>query len=213
MHITMPANLYLENIRHVRGDRAADIEGSKLIDSIDSYYRKLLAIPKGPARARHAHELIGEAIDFGLKYEMTEQVTCTKGCSECCRMYVVTVPSEAELIMTYIRENNTPVKWDRADVQSGAEEEDYYTQKMKENNKCMFLSDEGVCNIYTVRPAACRLHFVVSPKEMCAMDGPNRVLKAFLCTAEAIQIALLNLEMFGRTALPSAMIELKRKGY
>ena len=49
----------------------------------------------------------------------------------------------------------------------------YFTKKVS----CVFLKDRE-CGIYDIRPAACRLHYVTTPREQCSPDAPKVQVQA-----------------------------------
>lgn len=211
MYVNMQTNQYLLNIANERGIHAAQEEGSRVLSMIKEHTRSIAMIPEGADRAEFCQAQI-DALLKGMKPSIRKRITCRPGCHECCRMYVMTLPSEGVLIKKYIEEQGLTPNWERASLQQGLDEDGYYTDNLKENNRCMFLDDSNRCMIYSVRPSSCRLHYVVSPKSLCSMSQPEKVQKTFTVDAEAFHIAWSNLER-GREnkSLPETMLSLRRK--
>ena len=72
------------------------------------------------------------------------QMQCAKGCASCCRLETV-APLEAVVIAAYLR--NFPL------TQAPASDES--------SPACVFLTADGMCAIYPVRPLICRTHGMV----------------------------------------------------
>lgn len=96
--------------------------------------------------------------------------SCKKGCSYCCHIPIKTIQDEVSVIAEYCKDNNISIDKERLREQSKLAQEEYIFSPFK---KCVFLSDAGECNIYPVRPSACRNYFVFGdPKKNCDTDGP-----------------------------------------
>lgn len=210
IQVTSQAKAYLQNIGERLGNMAMNEAAGSMLRTIDGF-KMFLEVFNGKERIKEARNLVDMTVKRELKDKVNRKITCKRGCSECCRMYVCTVESEAEDLYDYIKENSIAVAWDRAKKQRGLGEDGYYTNKLGEVNKCMFLSDEGTCKVYPLRPLACRLQFVVSPKSSCSMVNPENVLKVFLPDSEAIIMAVLNLESDSRGSLADHMLSVKEK--
>jgi Fe-S-cluster containining protein len=209
MYVNMQTNQYLLNIANEYGAHAAQEEGTRIMMLIKDYTTFIASVPQGPDRADLCHAQI-DALLLGMRPSIRKRITCRIGCYECCRMYVMTLPSEGALLKRFMVENNIEPSWDRARLQQGLDEDGYYTDKLQDNNKCMFLDERGRCMVYSVRPTACRLHSVVSPKSLCSMSQPERVQKTYTVDAEAFHIAWSNIER-GREnkSLPETMLSLR----
>ncbi len=124
------------------------------------------------------------------------RVSCTRGCSACCKQIVVAELSEAE----YILERN-PAAVTRAaaklleqariaaqlpgdlDGEEGtAAAADAYWQL---DMPCAFLED-GLCSIYEDRPIPCRTHFVLSDPALCGMPERTAVVIADFGSRETV---------------------------
>ena len=69
---------------------------------------------------------------------------CKQGCTQCCETGLTTLPIEAQNIEEYLQSNPSLIEELRNHIVLP--------------NKCDFLSNEGNCYIYSVRPFICRSH-------------------------------------------------------
>ncbi len=127
--------------------------------------------------------------DLKTIYELTDKAlepflrnsSCEKGCNACCYLIVDSAAIEAEMVRRYMekhladderrrvlkkikeakRHNPDPVGTD--EEFSDAVVEKHFAMKMP----CPFLSREGLCTIYEVRPINCRKHIVFSDPSQC----------------------------------------------
>ncbi len=145
------------------------------------------------------------------------RVSCTKGCSACCKQIVVAEISEAE----YILERNpaavaraTPRLLEQARIAAqlpgdlGTEEgtaraADAYWQM---DMPCAFLED-GLCSIYDDRPIPCRTHFVLSDPALCGAPERTAVVIADFGTRERAPEQLFSVV----GPLPMLMVEALRR--
>lgn len=134
-------------------------------------------------------------------------VTCSKGCSACCRIQPVPVtPAEAYALLLLVeslpepRQSEVRARFadrvsrldhaalgdsslDPADTQRARAE---MTAYLALGLSCPFLDDD-CCSIYESRPFACREYLVTSPKELCAdpLSGAIRRVPLVLVPAAA----------------------------
>lgn len=100
--------------------------------------------------------------------------TCKKGCDSCCYLFTSMGIPEGLLIAEHLLQSG---EWEKilpalkqAAIDSsfeGVTKTSYFKKKLP----CVFLKD-GLCSIYDIRPACCRLHVVISPPENCSPDAP-----------------------------------------
>lgn len=95
------------------------------------------------------YEAIDEEWQHTADKEAKDRVVCKKGCSFCCHIPVRVMEMEAKVIHWYCKENGIPIDYNR------------------QGSACMFLSGEGSCSIYPVRPLVCRKYFVASDPKFC----------------------------------------------
>lgn len=162
--------------------------------------------PMGRERARLVHAQIDQAIRETDQLAPREQnVSCRKACSYCCHTPVSIGASEGILIEDFARENK--IEWDaaRARRQSEAHDPQLYRQALSwEEAACVFLSDQGSCQIYAARPISCRKLSVVSEPKLCDPREINAPSYLMQFEAETIGAAFYNLE-FGPKAWPPSL--------
>lgn len=96
------------------------------------------------------------AIEFAAMFkDQTKPNACGEGCSYCCHQRVSTTGVELVYIATWIRENESDEK--RRAILDGLRATVAQRAPSQDNPvRCPFLSKEGSCGIYEVRPLACR---------------------------------------------------------
>jgi Fe-S-cluster containining protein len=140
-----------------------------------------------------------------------ELVSCSKGCSACCRTQPVPItPPEAfalaRLVDALPEPRQTAVRSAFARVAAQLRAADLYDLYMQRDPAttrgtalaavrrymslalaCPFLVDEA-CSIYADRPFVCRQYLVTSPPDLCAapLDNPVRPVRAPAAFASAI---------------------------
>ena len=115
------------------------------------------------------------------------RITCSRGCSACCRHFVSSVePYElialdarlkaradyADLVLAshsravlYANLTNEELARGATDEEAGDRALYRYFQRGK---PCPFLAADGACGVYDVRPMACRMFYAESPPRYCA---------------------------------------------
>jgi Fe-S-cluster containining protein len=127
----------------------------------------LARIPKGADRALRSFQLMDNA-----KTPLAEnaaQISCSRGCSACCRMFPKQITSdEADLLLESI-EDGLPI--DYLELQEQAESLENLALDLRtaaSHTSCIFLDAAGKsCRVYSVRPGTCRKYHVSSPAENC----------------------------------------------
>jgi Fe-S-cluster containining protein len=208
--VPMTVAQWLVGIRVNLGEEAYDKTAHDFMRSVDHYKMQLRRAPDAFSRVIMAHDGLDDICqEFIKNQKLDKKITCRRGCAECCRMFVAATPGEVRLILRGVKARNIPIDWDLVQKQAGKTEEDFYTDKMGEDNKCVFLDAKGSCSIYKMRPSSCRMHFVVSAKELCNMVVQNKVKKVFCPEAEALTYALMSVENCGNTNLADMLIKLR----
>jgi Fe-S-cluster containining protein len=117
-----------------------------------------------------ANEARGFADELG-------DVTCRRGCTNCCHQKVISTPSEGLSIYLYIRDEG---RWSEALEARLAEEDAHATRTshsdwFKEKRPCPFLKNDS-CSIYPVRPVGCITTFSTGDPNYCGRsDIESRV--------------------------------------
>ena len=156
-------------------------------------------------------ELKAESSDFYDKNKL--KVSCTKGCSHCCKILVNITEDEGKLIKKYVEDRGIKPAWGRAFAQLTAEEISDWGKLPHSKRACMFLDSKGTCKIYEVRPGPCRLMEVVSNPNRCNSikypSGRTKNVASF--DAELLYSAIIN--MSKTDTIPRIMTRLfKPKG-
>lgn len=103
--------------------------------------------------------------NISLLTSKVPSVSCKAGCSHCCYQSIHISDEEADLIIDYLNLMSVEIDKKRLEKQSAWGKEDYYDNKNEA--ACVFLSPEGKCNIYPVRPSVCRTYLVSSDPAYC----------------------------------------------
>jgi len=159
-------------------------------------YRK----PKGEARAHEAMVAMDAITEDAMRARVEakgEPISCKKGCSACCYQKVQIGDSEARAIVEFMIAERVPFSHSIMQAQAAHDKltDAQYWQLPKEERRCPFLSEDGACNVYAVRPLACRKYLVLSEPELCATEsGKAKVKVAINANAEVLASAMLDLE-------------------
>jgi Fe-S-cluster containining protein len=131
-----------------------------------------------------------------------ETITCSRGCTHCCHLFVGASIQEAEAIVYYLYKNEDKLEWFLYTYpgwrERVKESGDLFRKQPQENKRpdvnsnnpnrnkkvgdlasyarlhipCPFLQDNN-CSIYEVRPFVCAGLTVTSPPEWCAPKHPR----------------------------------------
>lgn len=102
--------------------------------------------------------------------ELQEKMSCRRGCSFCCHQTIFISPLEAKII----KDHGVKPEKIRLRRQKG---KDVNTIKWKDR-ACPFLSREGECKIYAVRPLVCRTHNSIEDPKYCHQGNyPGRSIQ------------------------------------
>lgn len=149
---------------------------------------------------QHAYPIIDIMVKEAIEdvHAEGEQISCGKGCDHCCHLLVEISWEEAkemaywlhqqpeaehQQFLQRIQHNAAEAKElflqsrrdkqyvgrvfdDEAEISEATHDAYFYDKK----RPCPFLSTEGVCLAYEVRPSACRMHLVTSAPELCSVE-------------------------------------------
>jgi Fe-S-cluster containining protein len=127
--------------------------------------------------------------DLKTIYEMTDEAlkpfvrgsSCEKGCNACCYLIVDSAALEAEMVCRYVATHFSDedrsrvlkrIKQEKRHYPDPVSVDEEFPESLVEkhfslNIPCPFLSLEGLCTIYDVRPINCRKHLVFSDPSQC----------------------------------------------
>ena len=127
--------------------------------------------------------------DLRTIYELTDKAlepfvrgsSCEKGCNACCYLIVDSAAIEAEMVRRYMEEHFDEeerlhvlkkIKEAKRHYPDSVSMDGEFPDALVEkhfalNTPCPFLSSEGLCTIYEVRPINCRKHVVFSDPVQC----------------------------------------------
>jgi Fe-S-cluster containining protein len=107
--------------------------------------------------------------------------SCEKGCNACCYLIVDSTAIEADMVRRYMEEHfddeerrrvQKKIKEAKPNYPDPVGTDEEFPDALVEkhfalNLPCPFLSSEGLCKIYEVRPINCRKHVVFSDPSQC----------------------------------------------
>lgn len=155
----------------------------KIINSLFSYINTH-TLDNGRAKKLDINESILVVKELNKLFdsfiaEIALYAPCKKGCNTCCNQLVEVHPIEAEIIRRFVISEFSKEQIMQLNIKNNAElhlvptysklltndelKHDYY----QKNIPCTFLSDNGECLIYDVRPLACRKHIVFNHSSVC----------------------------------------------
>ena len=128
------------------------------------------------------HQAYDRYVAAVLKTE-ERRITCSSGCSACCRHFVTSVEA-FEILAIHLRIRNSPQysdllfachartsKFEQILQTEGkdAEAEDRALHRyFLRGVGCPFLGKDETCGIYDIRPMSCRMFFAESPARFCS---------------------------------------------
>lgn len=133
---------------------------------------KLTKISDPVKRAQYVHQKIDKEISAFMNTPgVKELVQCKKGCSACCHSQVAITEEEAELLIERI-EGGVEINIDALVKQASAGNSASEFFKLNyEERRCVFLNEQGLCNVYEDRPSVCRTNYVVSDPSQCEIKA------------------------------------------
>lgn len=160
--------------------------------------------------------VIHAATDKTLEAEKAQRpdtsgnITCRKGCSHCCRLFVGITPPEAEILVAMANYEHIPMDQAKLERQAAHCRENWHDQPA-EDQACVFLGMDGTCRVYENRPNACRKHFVVTEAEFCRVERNSEQKVRWWFSPEAEVIASASMTVFGVGGMAEQLLGVLRK--
>lgn len=133
-------------------------------------------------------------------------IRCRKTCSHCCHEAVDVGLHEARLLVAVARAAGVVVDRERLARQSRRSATDWHAQPVADR-RCVFLDDEGACQVYAARPASCRKLFVTSDPAECDATKPGDRAVERWHSWEAELMTAAALEVFGVDLMARALLQ------
>lgn len=120
--------------------------------------------------------------------ENKKNITCSKGCTACCYIDIDVSYNEAAILVDYCKQNKIDI-----DINYLQEQSNKGRKVFSSISKCIFLQD-NLCAVYSVRPVACRKHWVKTEPSLCdiSQNEIHSVGKYFNLNIEILASAVLN---------------------
>ncbi|MBC7465003.1 MAG: YkgJ family cysteine cluster protein [Bdellovibrio sp.] len=164
--------------------------------------RDLSQFSPGPERARRLQQLIELETDQHAHIKSS----CHKGCSACCHLEVEITTDEAALLSEAVDSGYIIDDFRLANLAMREKNDTKWKRGAINDNRCVFLSNEGACSVYDYRPSVCRKALVTSHPVECATELGN-VAPIYMPKAEIIISAALNLPENGFGSFAKMLFE------
>ena len=139
---------------------------------------KVVAMEKNDRRmGRRMLQVYEEIAPFVLDAVTKLKATCKLGCAHCCMLLnYISFPEAVAIAEFVIKEDRlrkqlpsitATLMTQLKDVSVSGNIQEARRSYFDRRNPCVFLSSEKACLIHPVRPASCRLHYVISDPELC----------------------------------------------
>lgn len=119
-------------------------------------------------RARFVHQLVDEYNEEVFDHPLVKKLSpCKQGCTACCHTQVSVTEDEAYLLATRVKAG-IEIDSDRLKIQMQARDSsELFYNLSYEQRQCVFLSDQGSCQVYEDRPSVCRTNAVLGDASQC----------------------------------------------
>ncbi|NPV92692.1 MAG: hypothetical protein HPY50_18140 [Firmicutes bacterium] len=191
---------------------AADRDAEKLKTLLDNlHYKREVGLKKGIQSLQEIYDHFS-----ALQSHFTSRASCQKGCSYCCGLHITTSRLEAEFARLYMQSVFDPAARESILGRIRNNREHYLSQEELESLQhdpaavdqkldaylakqitCPFLSGEGACTIYPVRPFNCRSLVVVSHPDDCRAHRGTHLKLYNINDYVLASIANLSRKVFG----------------
>ena len=171
-------------------DNAGSLETKEnIVSLINGYSEQLSKFSEQNkiATTREVYRVIDHFFEEAPQ-DMKKEIQCKAGCTACCYIEIDVTENESETILEYCRENKINADRDYLEKQAEIGRESFSAY-----SRCVFL-EENLCQVYPVRPVACRKHFVMSDPSLCdfSENRVNQVAKYFDINTEILASAFLH---------------------
>jgi uncharacterized protein len=175
---------------------------------MDRYTEQLRAVGNQDvtAVAREVHGAMDGVLERDRRKDAaSSNIRCRKGCDHCCRGPVEIWPHEAALLVAGAQEAGVEIDRSRLERQSRMTT-DTWRQQPAADRACVFLGEDGTCQVYEFRPNACRKLLVKTDPALCDAEKhpPDSVGRWFSWEAEILESAAL--EVFGVDLMPRLLL-------
>lgn len=193
----------------VYAGRLDQVQRRKVIEMVDHYADEMLKASDKVRDPIRIHQGLTMFIDKAVKEDLEAppkvEYTCTKGCHECCRQAVAITSVEAISLVDYAKRNSIQIDSERLKRQVKFDDSNWHTLP-KEDRDCPFLSKEGLCQVYEIRPLTCRKYYVVSDPDKCNMDKhPGGGVSAWM-SLEVETITTAAFTIYGSNHMPIMLL-------
>lgn len=148
----------------------------KVIDQLNYYHGMRNEMKIEPEKmAEVVHFMVDQAIIFDKARAPKDMppISCKRGCSACCSLFVEITHDEAALIKKDLVKSGLKIDREKLARQAMVDAKKWHDQS-KEDQKCVFLGVDGACQIYPVRPVSCRKYFSVDDPKRCEVTPENK---------------------------------------
>ena len=143
----------------------------------DSSFRKLikqmsrkLSKMRDPVKqAKYVHKKVNEELKSQFSDPLVrELVQCAKGCTGCCHTQVSVTEGEALILAEKIQQGDIRIDLEKLFRQAEAGESASQFYRLDYQSRgCVFLDEDGACQVYDDRPSVCRTNHVLSDPKDC----------------------------------------------
>ncbi len=139
---------------------------------IFEYFQIQIKDPELAARQFHVQMDNILAGQMEKKKDISEKIQCRVSCVECCKQPVTVSNDEADLLLKASALNEVNIDRARLKKQNSVGATGWYSLD-KQDRSCVFLGDDGACQVYEHRPLYCRKHLSMDLPEKCDKDSPD----------------------------------------
>lgn len=165
-------------------------------------YRKLAESHGSIVSIYNHHTELDQRIEKAKSRDplLAGEIKCKRGCFNCCSMQISISRDEAHLIKQYCREENIKIDIKKLRVQAKKKNTKEWSKLKPHQKRCIFVGEEGECQIYVHRPSACRKYLVLSDPNKCDTKESQEVDNFVDWEVETIASSILNASRSGNFA-------------